>query len=115
MRVHIDTELDGLGDALAKLLPDGVTPTSLHLTKTRLRVEGKVRKSILSKTVALVADVDRFAGGLRVRGFAIEGAMGLGDGALADLKTAIAKLDERIGGFRVKGGDGIVVSWGPAR
>jgi hypothetical protein len=114
LTLSIDTELDGLGQTLAKLLPMGAVPTFLRMTATQLRIEGKVPVAMLKKSIALTARVEHPPGALRLHSFAVEGALGFGGKVIDELHQALAKVDERWGPFRAKGdagGEALVVTW----
>jgi hypothetical protein len=113
MRISIDLDLPGLGDALAKTLLQGVpvAPTSLALTDSSLRIDGV---ALGVKKVSLTGRVTPIEGGARISDFDVEGASLFKGGVLDALRGRLATLDERSGPFRVKGsadGDELTVRW----
>jgi hypothetical protein len=111
MKVHIEGEFEGLGEALAEILPAGVEPTSVRVTQETLRVEGRGPFGI---AVALTGRVVHEHGGVRVREIDLEGPAFVRAAALSGLCARIASLDVRSPPLRVRGEDEgrtLHVSW----
>jgi hypothetical protein len=114
MKISIDLDLEDLGPALSKLLPASLTPTALRVTATQLRIDAKVSKLGVGVPVHLKAKLHHGPGSLRVEGFELEGAMGLAKMVLPSLQKGIAKVNEKLPPFHLKGekgGEALDITW----
>jgi hypothetical protein len=111
MKIAIDTELKGLGDLLADLLPAGVTPTALRINSKALCLDGQAP---LVGSVALTASIKLTKGRARLADFDIEGVSLIHKQVLAALRKKIAGLDADAWRFHVQGerpGSALILTW----
>ena len=111
MKVLLDLDPEGLGEALAELMPMGIRPRSVRLTAGGLRA---VMKAPMLGEVTLVAKVLNQPGELVLFDFDLEGAGIAKALALGKIREKIADVDRVKGPFRVWGetdGERLRVSW----
>jgi hypothetical protein len=111
MKIHVDTELEGLGEALSELLPGGATPTALTVKGDSVRLDARAP---FVGGVALTAKARSAHGRLVLTDIDFEGSSFLRGTVLSTLRDKIAKLHVEHPPFRVEGaksGDQIVVAW----
>jgi len=110
--VLCNLQLPGIEQALAALLPKGVTPLRIHLDQSGFALDAKAP---MVGTVHLTAEVSQGDGHLRLHHFLVKGA-GVFNGVIeTQLHNKIAALDLRRGALRVSGdseGHSVNLSWG---
>ncbi len=111
MEVLCNLQLPGIEEALATLLPQGITPLRLHLDRDGFALDAKAPRV---GTVHLTADVAILADRLRLERFKVKGA-GLLNGVIeTQLQRKLAELDLRQGPLRLSGdseGHSVHLSW----